>query len=74
MGLFQHVHGRVRQVRMVRALEENRALAVEDIRAAKDLRGGLLAMQKHEKAVRASFANLLAAFAVAEDPFLVAAE
>jgi len=61
-------------IALVRAMEERRVLAVDEIRAAPDTRTALVAMQKHEREVRTAFANALTEFAQASEPTLAAAE
>lgn len=61
-------------VALVRAMEEGRVLAVDEIRGAADTRAALAAMQRHERAMRTAFANSLTEFAVASEPALAAAE
>lgn len=61
-------------IALVRAMEEARVLAVDEIRAATDTRGALLAMQRHERSIRTAFANSLTEFAQVEEPALAAAE
>ena len=60
-------------IALVRAMEEGRVLAVDEIRAAADTREALAAMQRHERAMRTAFANSLTEFAVASEPALAAA-
>lgn len=61
-------------IALVRAMEEGRVLAVDEIRAAADTREALAAMQRHERSMRTAFANSLTEFAVASEPALAAAE
>ena len=61
-------------IALVRAMEEARMVAVEELRAANDVREAVLAMRKYENQVRAAFANRLTEFAVAAEPELAAAE
>ena len=59
---------------LTRAFEENRARAVDAIRASVDPREGSAAMREYETAVRTAFANALTDFAASADPALAAAE
>lgn len=61
-------------IALVRAMEEGRVLAVDEIRGAADTRAALAAMQRNERAMRTAFANSLTEFAVASEPALAAAE
>lgn len=61
-------------IALVRAMEERRMAAIDEVRAANDVREAVLAMRKHENAVRAAFANALTEFAVTSEPVLAAAE
>ena len=61
-------------IALVRAMEEARMVAVDEVRAANDVREAVLAMRKYENLVRAAFANRLTEFAVAAEPELAAAE
>ena len=61
-------------IALVRAMEEARMVAVDEVRAANDVREAVLAMRKYENQVRAAFANRLTAFAEAVEPELAAAE
>lgn len=59
---------------LVRSLEENRRLAVETVRAAKDTREADLAMKAYERALRTAFAGALADIAAAATPETAAAQ
>lgn len=61
-------------IALVRAMEESRVLAVDEIRAAVDNRAALQAMKTYERNLRTTFANALTDFAQAEEPALAAAE
>lgn len=61
-------------IALVRAMEEARMVAVDEVRAANDVREAVLAMRKYENLLRASFANSLSEFATASTPELAAAE
>lgn len=61
-------------IALVRAMEEGRVLAVDEIRAAVDNRSALQAMKVYERNLRTTFANTLTDFAQAEEPALAAAE
>jgi len=61
-------------IALLRAMEERRVLAVDEIRAAPDTREALIAMKRHEREIRTRFANALTDLAGASDPALAAAE
>lgn len=61
-------------IALVRAMEEARMTAVDEVRAANDVREAVLAMRKYENLVRSAFANRLTEFAAGEEPALAAAE
>ena len=61
-------------IALVRAMEEARMVAVDEVRAANDVREAVLAMRKYEALVRSALANSLTDFAASSEPVLAAAE
>lgn len=61
-------------IALVRAMEEARMVAVDEVRAANDVREAVLAMRKYENLIRGAFASSLTEYAAASAPLLAAAE